>query len=129
MSGKRLYTKISITNKNNYLVVSLETALTDTEFSKLKGLVLRRASRESVRGVVIDLKALDVIDSFATRILHNLALSAVDREVPIIMAGIKPVVAKVMEREGLQLPDKLIHKNANISESIARLEELQHNYR
>lgn len=121
--------KISFRDQGNYLIVSIEEDLTDTEFIEFKNLIISKVSEDSLDGVIIDLKALDVIDSFTTRILHDIAFLSEEKEVPIILAGIKPVVAEVMERQGLGFSKESVNINDDVPKGISRLNELQFNYR
>lgn len=121
--------KISLRNQDNYLVISIKEPLADSEFLELKNVVLQNASLDSVDGVVIDLKALTVIDSFTTRILNNVALLADKKNVPIILSGIKPIVTEVMKRQGLGFSADLVNQNTDVSKSLSQLDELQVNYR
>jgi rsbT antagonist protein RsbS len=129
MANPDVCTKIYKTKKKNYLIITLKEAITDTEFKKLKSNILQWCLEDSVSGVVLDLKSLDVIDSFATRILINLAHSAAYLEVPMILAGVQSDVVKVMERQGLVIPSKLVQRVADVSEGVSCLEEIQsHNH-
>lgn len=120
--------KVSLHNQNNYLVVSLEEPLTDTEFLELKNIILQNASLDSVNGAVIDLKALRVIDSFTTRILNNLVILADEKNVPIILTGIQPTVTEVMNRQGLGFSEDVVNINTNVANGLSQLDELQVNY-
>lgn len=120
--------KVSFRNQDNYLVISLEESLTDTEFLELKNVILQNASMDNVDGAVIDLKALTVIDSFTTRILNNLVLLADKKNVPIILTGIKPLVTEVMKRQGLGFSEDLVNINTDVTNGLSQLDELQVNY-
>jgi rsbT antagonist protein RsbS len=128
MANPSHFTKISKSKKKNYLIITFENAITDNEFKKIKSKILQWCSQDSVTGVVLDLKSLNVIDSFATRILINLAHSSAYLEVPMILAGIKSDVAKVMKKQGLAFPGELVQKVSDVSEGISRLEEIQPDY-
>lgn len=121
--------KVSLRNQDNYLVISIEEPLTDTEFLELKNVILQNASLNSVNGAVIDLKALRVIDSFTTRILNNLMILADEKNVPIILAGIQPTVTEVMNRQGLGFSEDVVNINTNVANGLTQLDELQVNYR
>lgn len=126
MSDSLLLRKITLCDQGRYLIVLLEEDLTDTEFIELKNLIINKASEDSVNGFIFDLKVLDVIDSFTTRLLHNIALFTEEREIPMTLTGIKPVVAEVMKRQGLRFPE-LINLNTDVSNGISRLDALQVN--
>lgn len=127
MSDTSFMKKVTFRNQDNYLLISLEQPLTDSEFVELKNVIIENASLDSVDGAVIDLKALTVIDSFTTRILHNVALLADEQNVPVILAGIKPIVTEVMKRQGLDFSEDLVNMNTDVSKGLSRLDELQVN--
>jgi rsbT antagonist protein RsbS len=72
--------------------------------------------------VVIDLTAVDVLDSFATRTLRNLASMAALRGTSTVMVGIHPDVAFAMARLGRH-PD-IAATAADLDDGLALLEEL-----
>ena len=59
------------------------------------------AQRRRCGGVVVDVTALDVIDSFSTRTLQSLAAMLRLRGVETVIAGIQPNVAMAMVELGL----------------------------
>ncbi|MCI4664249.1 MAG: STAS domain-containing protein [Neomegalonema sp.] len=87
------------------LIASIQSALSDSEILSLRSQLLARISHKSVRGVVIDVSALDVLDSFATRTLNELASGARLRGAQTVVVGIQPDVALSMVLLGLTLRD------------------------
>ena len=60
-----------------------------------------RIGRDRARGVIIDVAALDVLDSFATRMLRDIAEMARLRGAKTVIVGIQPDVAFVIVRLGM----------------------------
>ena len=56
-----------------YLIASVQTALTDADLIGLQNDLFAAAQKRRCHGIVVDVTALDVIDSFSTRTLQNLA--------------------------------------------------------
>lgn len=112
---------ISLCYRDNYLVVSLKEILTDTEFVKFEKLIVNKASEEPIAGLIIDLEVLDIIDSFTSRILQNIAFLVDKMEIPLILTGIKPVVAEVMKRQGLRFSDVSINNITDLSNGILQV--------
>jgi rsbT antagonist protein RsbS len=65
--------------------------------------VAERVGRFRSRGVVLDVMALDVLDSFATRTLRSIAYTAKLRGAHTVVVGIQPDVAFSMVQLGLTL--------------------------
>lgn len=92
---------VPILKQSDYLIATVVSAVTDREWSELQDNLLERIGRYRSRGVLIDVSALDVLDSFATRVLHNTAYSIGLRGATMVIAGIQPEVAFGMVQMGL----------------------------
>jgi rsbT antagonist protein RsbS len=88
-----------------YLIASVQSALTDADLVDLQDSLLREAQRRRSRGVVVDVTALDVMDSFSTRTLQSLAAMLQLRGVEMVIVGIQPSVAMAMVQLGLSMLD------------------------
>ena len=86
-----------------FLVVAIQDELTDSGWGELRDTLLRRASRERSAGVVIDVSAMDVMDSFASRLLDGIARMLRLRGARTVVVGIQPGVAFAMAQLGLRL--------------------------
>src|ERR1700683_2169017 len=86
-----------------YLIASVQSALTDADLVDLQENLLREAQRRRSRGVVVDVTALDVMDSFSTRTLQSLAAMLRLRGVEMGIVGIQPGVAMAMVQLGLTM--------------------------
>jgi rsbT antagonist protein RsbS len=92
---------VSILRQGDTLVASIHTALDDSEMVRFQEDLVRQIGEHRARGVIIDVAALDVIDSFATRTLHSLAEMARLRGSETVIVGIQPAVAMSMVRLGM----------------------------
>jgi rsbT antagonist protein RsbS len=97
-AGPRLF---SILRQGGYLIASIHTALDDTQLVRFQGDLVEQIGRVRARGVVIDVAALDVLDSFASRTLRDLAEMARLRGARTVVVGIQPDVAFVMVQLGM----------------------------
>lgn len=86
-----------------YLIASVQSALTDADLVDLQDNLLREAQRRRSQGVVVDVTALDVMDSFSTRTLQSLAAMLQLRGVEMVIVGIQPGVALAMVQLGLTM--------------------------
>lgn len=94
---------VPILKIGQHLVVAVQDELTDTHWGELRDTLLRRAGKERSRGVVIDLSAMHVMDSFATRLLDGIARMLRLRGTRTVVVGIQPGVAFAMAQLGLRL--------------------------
>ena len=64
---------VSILRQGGYLIASIHTALDDTQLQRFQRDLIDQVGRDRARGIIIDVAALDVLDSFATHTLSTLA--------------------------------------------------------
>jgi rsbT antagonist protein RsbS len=94
---------VPILRHGNVLVASIQIAQTDDDLSNLRDRLSDMVGRTRARGVVIDVTALDVLDSFATRMLRGIAYGSRLRGAKTVVVGIQPDVAFAMVQLGLDL--------------------------
>jgi rsbT antagonist protein RsbS len=92
---------VPILKQGDTLIASIVSALTDDDLVKFRDDLAQRIGTSRARGVVIDVTALDVLDSFATRTLRNIALTARLRGAETVIVGIQPEVAFSLVQLGL----------------------------
>ena len=79
--------------------------MTDAGWHDLRSDLLARAGKYRSRGALIDVSAMEVMDSFATRMLDGIARMLRFRGAETVVAGIQPEVAFAMATLGLRLPN------------------------
>jgi rsbT antagonist protein RsbS len=94
---------VPIMKQGEVLIASMQEALTDAELLQLRDQLSERIGRYRARGVVIDVTALDVLDSFAARTIRGVAYTAKLRGARTVVVGIQPEVAFAMVELGLTL--------------------------
>ena len=94
---------VSITKQGDVLIASLQEAMTDQALLQLRDELSDRIGRFRARAVVIDVTALDVVDSFATRTIRGIAHASRLRGARTVVVGIQPEVAFAMVQLGLTL--------------------------
>ena len=92
---------VSILRQGDTLVASVHTALDDSEMVRFQHDLVRQIGEHRARGIIIDVAALDVIDSFASRTLRSIADIARLRGAVTVIVGIQPDVAFAMVRLGM----------------------------
>jgi rsbT antagonist protein RsbS len=95
--------RVPILKQGHYLIASIQDALSDEDLAQLQQELVARVGQYRSRGVIIDVTALDVMDSFASRTLRDLAHTIKLRGAETVIVGIQPDVAFSMVRLGLSL--------------------------
>ena len=94
---------VPILKQGPFLIASIQSALTDTDLVQLRDALVGKVGSYRSRGVIVDVTALDVLDSFASRTLRDLAHMVRLRGAETVIVGIQPEVAFTMVRLGLTL--------------------------
>ena len=94
---------VPILKQGDYLIATVQSALSDAELVELRQKLVERTLQQRTSGLIVDVTALDVLDSFAARTLRDLAHMARLRGAETVIVGIQPEVAFVMARLGLTL--------------------------
>ena len=94
---------VPILKQGDHLVASMQSALSDAELLEFQEQLSERVGEFRARGVIIDVSAVDVLDSFATRTLRTLAFVCRLRGAETVIVGIQPDVAFAMVQLGLDL--------------------------
>ena len=97
--------RVPILKQTDYLIASVQAALSDADLIQLRDDLAGAVGRHRSRGVIVDVTALDVLDSFAARTLRGIAHTARLRGAETVVVGIQPDVAFAMVELGLGLSD------------------------
>ena len=92
---------VSILRQGSYLVASIHTALDDSQMLRFQDDLVRQIGQNRARGVIIDVAALDVLDSFGSRTLRTIAEMSRLRGALTVIVGIQPDVAFAMVALGM----------------------------
>jgi rsbT antagonist protein RsbS len=111
---------VPILKQGEILIASIQAALSDEDLAQLRDDLANDVGRYRARGVVIDVTALDVLDSFATRIIRGIAYASKLRGATTVVVGIQPDVAFAMVQLGLTLED--IHTALDLEEGLQVLQ-------
>jgi rsbT antagonist protein RsbS len=94
---------LPIQRQGDVLVVTIHEELDDHGLAALRDALMDQVGSVRARGVVIDVTALDVLDSYATRTLRGIAQASRLRGADTVVVGIQPDVAVAMVQLGLDL--------------------------
>jgi rsbT antagonist protein RsbS len=95
--------QVPILKQGQYLVASVQSALTDADWLQLRHDLAQMARQHRSREVILDVTALEVMDSFATRTLRAAAQTLRLRGARAVVVGVQPGVAFSMVQLGLRL--------------------------
>jgi rsbT antagonist protein RsbS len=95
--------EVPILKQGNYLIASIQSALSDSDLAQLRDRLVAQVGKVRSKGVIIDLTALDIMDSFATRTLRDTAHMIRLRGAETVIVGMQPEVAFTMVELGLSL--------------------------
>jgi len=111
---------VAILRQGDYLIASIQSDLSDRQVLALRDDLAERVGRFRTRGIVVDVTALDVIDSFVARSLSSIAVTARLRGADTVIAGIQPEVAIAMVQFDLDLEP--LRTALDLDEAIELLE-------
>jgi rsbT antagonist protein RsbS len=112
---------VPILKQGSYLIASIQSAMTDSEALFLQDDLMDQVSRYRSRGIIVDVTALDVMDSFAARSLRTIAHMTDLRGAATVIVGIQAEVAFAMVQLGMSLED--VHTALDLEEGLAFLDE------
>lgn len=104
-------TRIPILKVGDVLIASIQVALHDASAVQFKDDLLEKIHATKARGVIIDLTAIDVVDSFIGRMIADIAAMAGLMGTRVILTGLQPAVAITLVELGLELPRVLTALN------------------
>jgi rsbT antagonist protein RsbS len=96
--------RIPILRMGDFLLVSIQVDMDDQLALQLEDDLANRIVDTSAHGVLIDISALEIVDSFIGRILGNIALMSRVLDAETVVVGMQPAVAITLVELGLSLP-------------------------
>jgi rsbT antagonist protein RsbS len=112
---------VPILKQSKYLIATIQSVLTDADLVQLRDALVDRVGKFRSRGVIVDVTSLDVLDSFASRTLRDLAYMIRLRGAQTVIVGIQPEVAFAMVQLGLTLEN--VATALDLEEGLAYLDE------
>lgn len=111
--------RVPILKQGDYMIASIQSALSDDDLLQLRDDLAAHVGRYRSKGVIVDVTVLDVMDSFATRTVRDLAQMVRLRGARTVIVGIQPEVAFAMVQLGLELGE--VATALDLEEALALL--------
>jgi len=111
--------RIPIIGLYSNLIVPIQGAIADDVMATLQSEVTQRIKDSDVKGLVVDVSGVDTLDSYLTRNLRDLALTARLMGVSAVVSGLRPAVAITLVEMGLEIPG--VHTALNLERALELL--------
>ncbi|GAA6131193.1 STAS domain-containing protein [Halopseudomonas sabulinigri] len=96
--------RIPILRMGEYLLVTVQVEMHDQLALTLQEDLATRISETAARGVLIDISALEIVDSFIGRMIANISGLSKIMDAQTVLVGMQPAVAITLVELGLNLP-------------------------
>lgn len=108
--------RIPILKMGHFLLVTIQVDLYDRLALDLEADLISAVEKTSAKGVLIDVSAVSIVDSFMGRILGNIASMSNLLDAQTVVVGIQPAVAITLVELGLPL--KGVHTALNVEKGM-----------
>ena len=110
---------VPILKQGAILIATVQAALSDSDAERLRYDLMDRVSQFRAQGIIVDVTAIDVMDSFAARSLRTIAHMTRLRGADTVIVGLQPEVAFAMVQLGLAFDD--MNTALDLEEGLALL--------
>lgn len=108
--------RIPILKMGHFLLVTIQVDLYDRLAMDLEADLVRMVSKTDAKGVLIDISAVEIVDSFMGRIIGNIASMSKLLDAETVVVGMQPAVAITLVELGLELPG--VHTALNVEKGM-----------
>jgi rsbT antagonist protein RsbS len=113
--------RIPILRLGKFLLVTIQIDLYDRLATTLESDLVHMVNKTQAKGVLIDISALSIVDSFMGRILGNIGSMSKIMDAETVVVGMQPAVAITLIELGLSL--KGVHTALNVEKGMHLLKE------
>ena len=119
--GRAMAMELGFSSGDATLIATFQAALSDADLNQLRMGLVQQVVKFRSRAVIVDVTAMDVMDSFASRTLREIAHMIRLRGAETVIVGIQPEVAFAMVQLGLTLEG--VATALDLEEGLAYLNE------
>lgn len=113
--------RIPILKLGHFLLVTVQVDMYDRLALNLENDLINSVQKHASKGVLIDISAVSIVDSFMGRIIGNIATMSKIMDAETVVVGMQPAVAITLVELGLPLAG--VHTALNIEKGMALLQE------
>ena len=113
--------RIPILRMGKFLLVTIQIDLYDRLATNLESDLVQMVNKTGASGVLIDISALSIVDSFMGRILGNIGSMSKIMDAETVVVGMQPAVAITLIELGLEL--KGVYTALNVERGMELLKE------
>ena len=113
--------RIPILTMGGCLLVTIQVDMHDQLAMTLQDDLMNKITQVEARGVLIDISALDIVDSFIGRMLGNISSMARVLDAETVVVGMQPAVAITLVELGLNLNG--VHTALDVERGMAKLRQ------
>ena len=113
--------RIPILRMGKFLLVTIQVDLYDRLALNLESDLVQMVSKTGARGVLIDISALSIVDSFMGRIIGNIGSMSKIMDAETVVVGMQPAVAITLVELGLEL--RGVHTALNVEKGMELLQK------
>jgi rsbT antagonist protein RsbS len=113
--------RIPILRMGKFLLVTIQIDLYDRLATNLEHDLVQMVNKTEAKGVLIDISALSIVDSFMGRILGNIGSMSKIMDAETVVVGMQPAVAITLIELGLEL--KGVHTALNVERGMELLSQ------
>lgn len=114
--------RIPILKMGSYLLVTIQVDMHDRMVLALQNDLTERISKTEARGVLIDISALEIVDSFIGRMIATIASMSRILDAKTVVTGMQPAVAITLVELGLSLEG--VKTALNVDRGIELLDKM-----
>ena len=111
--------RIPILRMGGFLLVTIQVDMYDQLAMTLQDDLTNKITQAKARGVLIDISALEIVDSFIGRMLNNISAMARVLDAQTVVVGMQPAVAITLVELGLDLAG--VHTALDVEKGMAML--------
>jgi rsbT antagonist protein RsbS len=111
--------RIPILQMGQFLLVTIQIDMRDQLALTLQHDLTDQIAKRGAKGVLIDISALEMVDSFIGRMIANISAMSRMLDAETVLVGMRPAVAITLVELGLSLPG--VHTALDVERGMTRL--------